>query len=477
MLVGGAVLAQLRAMPARAAEAELKYFRSDLGLARSDAGLLPEQLDTQSLKWRTPLPSGNSTPTMVGQRIFLTSFDPARPALATIALDAQTGNILWNRPVSVARIESVEPTRGNPASASIATDGQKLYVFFGSFGLLCFDLEGQKIWERPLGPFRDEYGASSSPVLAGDKILLNQDHDLDSYLIALDRSTGDTIWKTARPGAVKSYSTPALRQHNGKTEIIVAGATELAAYDLATGQKLWWFNGLARITIPTPLPSPDMLFVGSWTSGGDPTSRISMAAWSDAVAMWDVDHDGKLTAQEIRDGDVRSRFYRMDLDDDGRLDQQEWEQHAAVFRLSENGIMALKPDGTGDLTKSALVWKRNRGAPYVASPLLTSGILWIVKDGGIVTKLDAMSGELIQEQRLPGQGNYYSSPYAGDGKVYFASENGVVSVLADSREWKVLSSHPFNEKIYATPVADRGSLYLRTEKALYRYDGAPAHRP
>ena len=466
-----------RGSPATSAAAsEFKYFRSDLGLARTNAGPLPDRLDATTLRWTTPLATGNSTPTILGHRIFLTTFNATRHELATVALEAETGKPLWERPAPSTRIEPYEATRGNPASASIACDGERLYVFFGSFGLICYNLDGVMIWERPLGPFRDEYGASSSPVLVGNKILLLEDHDLDSHLIAIDRRTGQTIWKTERPGAVKSYSTPALRLHNGKTEILVAGATELAGYDLETGKKLWWAYGLARIAIPTPVPNLDLVFVGSWTAGGDPSSRISMLAWRDALANWDADRDGKLTSQEIRDGEVRTRFYRMDLDDDGRLDQREWEEHAAIFRLAENGIVAFRPEGTGDLTKSALVWKRNRGAPYVSTPLVANGILWVVKDGGIVTKLDAASGELIQEQRLPGQGSYYSSPYAGDGKVYFASENGVVSVLADSREWKVLSSRAFSEKIYATPVAEGGALYIRTEKALYRFDGATPPR-
>jgi outer membrane protein assembly factor BamB len=130
-------------------------------------------------------------------------------------------------------------------------------------------------------------------------------------------------------------------------------------------------------------------------------------------------------------------------------------------------LLALKPSGKGELSDGALVWKYARGIPYVATPLLDQGILWMVKDGGIATKLDAASGELLQEERLPGLGGYYASPVTGDGKVYFASEQGVVSVLANQKEWKVISSRNFHEKIYATPCIGRGRIYLRTDKALY----------
>ena len=120
------------------------------------------------------------------------------------------------------------------------------------------------------------------------------------------------------------------------------------------------------------------------------------------------------------------------------------------------------------------MWKYTRGIPYVSSPLLDQGILWLVKDGGIVTKLDAAGGQLLQEQRLLGHGGYYASPVAGDGKVYFASEQGVVSVVANQKEWKTISSRDFHEKIYATPCLAGNRLFLRTDRALYCFQwGAP----
>ena len=112
-----------------------------------------------------------------------------------------------------------------------------------------------------------------------------------------------------------------------------------------------------------------------------------------------------------------------------------------------------------------------RGVPYVATPVLDRGILWMVKEGGIVTKLDAASGRLLHEERVPGFGNYFASPVAGDGKVYFASEPGTVSVVAAEQDWRVISSRDFHEKIYATPALARGRLCLRTEQALYYFQG------
>jgi outer membrane protein assembly factor BamB len=171
---------------------------------------------------------------------------------------------------------------------------------------------------------------------------------------------------------------------------------------------------------------------------------------------------------------VLDRFFRMDLDQSGDLIQTEWDRHAEVFRLAQNAVLALTPSGKGDLTAKALRWKYHRGVPYVATPLLDNGILWMVKDGGIVTKLDAASGRVLQEERVPGIGSYYASPVTGDGKVYFASELGVASIVANQPDWRVISSHDFKEKIYATPVIDRDRTFIRTEKALYCFQGKGA---
>ena len=450
----------------------VQYFRSDFGVAGPSAKPLPANLEAPgALRWRVSMDSGQSTPVVSNGKILLTTYQRESKELATVALDANTGEMLWKRPVPAPRIEVYHPQTGNAAVATPACDGQRIYVFFGSYVLICYDLACDKLWEHRMGPFQDEYGAGSSPVLIDGNVILNQDHDIDSFLMAIDRSTGKTVWKTARPDAVRSYSTPTLWVHHGKKEVLVAGALELASYDSATGQKLWSTHGLARIVIPVPVPSGDMIYMASWAPGGDSGKRISLDSWPAALAKWDKNKDGKLSRAEINDREVLDRFYRMDLDQSGDLDQKEWDRHADVFRHAQNALLALKPSGRGELGESDIVWKYQRGVPYVATPLLDKGILWMVKDGGIVTKLEAASGHVLQEERLPGLGGYYASPVTGDGKVYFASEQGVVSVVRNQTEWNVISSHEFHEKIYATPVMDRDRIFIRTDKALYAFQG------
>jgi outer membrane protein assembly factor BamB len=452
------------------------YFRWDGGIAVG-AGALPDRLEGAGvLRWRVPLDSGHSSPVLWGEKIYLTTYRASGAELATLALDAQSGAVLWKQAAPVQRIEAYHRATGNPAAATPACDGERLFVFFGSFGLICYDLDGRKQWEQPLGPFQDEFGASSSPVLVEGKVILNQDHDLNSFLVAFDARTGRTVWKRARPEAVRSYSTPTVWARQGRNELLVAGALELSAYDPGSGEKLWWVNGLARIVIPVPAVEGEMLYTASWTPGGDAGRRLALDPWPRALARWDRNRDGKLARSEIDDAEVLDRFFRMDLDQSGDLTQAEWERHAEVFRRAQNGALGLKPVGRGDLTASAVVWKHQRGAPYVPSPVVHKGLFWMVKDGGIVTQLDAATGGLLLEERLPGMGAYYASPVVGDGKVYFAGELGTVSVVAEQTEWRVISSHNLGEKIYATPVLDKGRVFIRTDQALYCF-AAPAEPP
>jgi outer membrane protein assembly factor BamB len=458
-------------------ETPAKYFRSDFGVAGATAGSLPEDLDQPGvLLWRVPVDPGQSSPIVCKGAVFLTTYRAEAKELATVSLDAANGESRWKRVTPAAQIETFHPQMGSAAVATPACDGSRLYVFFGSYGLICYDLRGKTLWEHALGPFRDEYGAGSSPILIDDKVVLCQDHDTESFLIALDRVTGKVAWKVPRPDAVRSYSTPAIWAHGGRSELLVAGALELAGYDPATGLRWWWVHGLARIVIPVPVPSGEMVYMASWAPSGDPANRLVLDTWPAALAKWDKNKDGRLSRDEIDDREVLARFARMDLDQSGDLDQKEWERHAAVFRQAQNALLALKPSGEGELGERDLVWKFQRGIPYVATPLLDQGHIWLVKDGGIVTQLDAATGQRLQEERLPGAGSYYASPVAADGKVYFASEQGVISVLANQKDWKVISSHNLHEKIYATPAIERGRMYFRTDKALYCFTKAGGTR-
>jgi outer membrane protein assembly factor BamB len=462
----GVGLGTLALLTSALAADEDSYFRRDGGVATGSAALPDNFSDGARQLWRTPLLPGHSSPCLVGDRIFLTTYDEGEQELATVALDRSSGEVLWRRAVPTERIEEYHPT-GSPASCTPASDGERVYVFFGSYGLLCYDLEGKLLWSREMGPFQDEFGASSSPVIVDGHVILNEDHDVDSFIIALDAETGETVWKTEREGFTRSYSTPIVWRGEGRTQVIVAGALQLAAYEVKSGRKVWWVDGLSRIVDSTPSMTDGLVYVATWTPGGDAGERISMEPFSEALKQFDRDGDGKIALEELPEGEVRQRFFRIDLNQDGKLDEEEWNKHARVFELAQNAAMAIRPAGEGDITHTAVQWTYHRGLPTVPSSVVYDGVMYMVKDSGIITSLDAKTGQLLKQGRAAGTGNYYASIVAGDGKVYLASEGGVVTVLEAGRDWQILSAHDFDERILATPVMKDGTIYLRTDDALY----------
>ncbi len=456
-----AVTAAIDALRTRGAS----HFRSDGGVAVDDGHPLPATFSQENTVWRTKLASGHSTPCIYGSHIFLTTY--SRPELATVALDRRSGEIRWKRVVPNVRLEGVHRT-GNPASCTVACDGERVFAFFGSYGVLCYSLDGQLIWSRPMGPFQDEFGANSSPVLAGDKVIVNQDHDIGSFLMALNKETGETAWKTPREGFTRSYATPLVWDSGEGTQLIVGGALQLTSYDLETGRPLWWCDGMARIYSTTPTLVDGVIYSASWTPGGDPTGRISMEPWSEAAKQWDADKSGKIARAELSPGPVLQRFYRMDLDQDGALDESEWKKYAQVFERAQNAVLAIRADASarGNITDSHVLWKYERNVPFVPSPLFYRGVLYAVKDSAIVTSFDAGSGDVLKQGRAKGLGNYYASPVAGDGKVYVSSMNGVITVLKAAPQWEILGSHDFGATIMATPAIHEGRIYVRTENEL-----------
>lgn len=472
--VAGGVVAFVLSMgtllaPAPAADGPT-FFRADQGLAADDKAPLPDDFsDPKALVWRQPLAPGHSSPAVHGDSIYVTTFESGK--LATVALDRKTGAERWKQVAPASRVETFHPT-SSAAAATVACDGQRVYSFFGSYGLLCYDLAGKLVWEKQLGPFQDEFGSASSPVLVDGKLLLNEDHDKDSFLLCLDAATGKTVWQTPREGFTRSYATPIIMTVGKRKQVVVAGALQLVAYDFENGKQLWSVDGFARIVNTTPVVADGLLFVSTWSPGGDTDARISMEPWETALKLWDKNKDGKLVREEVDNKDVLDRFFRIDLDQDKALDQNEWTKYARVFELARNTLQAIKLTDDAP-TSPELVWQYDKSLPYVPSPLAYRGVLYLVKDGGIVTSFDTTSGKVGRQARARGPGNYYASPVAGDGKILLVSERGVITVVRADRQWDVVSSHDLGERTVATPALADGRVYLRTEKALYCFQKKP----
>ena len=166
------------------------------GVSRETAELPADIGPEKHVQWKTPLARGHSSPVVYGKRVYLTALRDRR--LVTMALDTESGHVAWETEAPYEKLESVHKI-GSPATSSVATDGRHVYSFFGSSGLFCYDLDGKEIWQRKLGPFNNQFGATSSPILAGDKLVMIQDHDTGSHLAAFDKLTGKTILENRAP--------------------------------------------------------------------------------------------------------------------------------------------------------------------------------------------------------------------------------------------------------------------------------------
>jgi outer membrane protein assembly factor BamB len=441
------------------------------GRAVNDAKLPAEIGPTAAVLWKTPLPPGHSSPVVVGDHIYLTAVRDGK--LLTIALNRPDGKPLWEVTAPSKTLETIHKI-GSHAQSSPVADGRRVISFFGSAGLFCYDLAGKPLWQQPMGPFKNTFGAGSSPILVGDTVILCQDHDQDSFLMALDARTGETIWKTDRSEFLRGYCTPVLWDSGGKKQIVVNGTLRVAGYDFATGKEVWTVRGLARTACMTPVVGDDgLLYVGGWAAGGDAGARITVEPFEVALKKYDKNGNGKLEEAELTEGPFAERFQQVDTDKDGSITREEYERFQELFEKGQNAVVAIRPGGKGDVTASHVVWKNTKQVPFCASPLVVGKYVFTVKDGGFLSCLDAKTGGLLKRDRLPASGNYYSSPVVGDGKIYLLNERGQVSVVSAAKDWQVLSTADFGEDVYATPAVVDGKIYLRTAGHLYCF-GLPA---
>ena len=415
--------------------------------------------------WKTPLPPGHSSPVVVGDRVYLTGVRDKK--LVTIALDRSTGKILWETQVLTSKLEKIHKI-GSHAQSTPVADSERVISFFGSAGLFCHDRDGKLVWQKPMGPFINDFGQASSPIIVGEWVILSQDHDQNSFLTAIDKRTGKTIWTTDRSEFLRGFCTPVIWEVNGKKQVVIAGTLRVAGYDLDTGKEIWTVHGLARTICATPVIGDDnRLYLSGWAKGGDPGDAIPVEPFEDAIQELDKNKNGTLQRDELKTHPFGERFSQVNTSGSGSISRQEYERFRDLFKKGRNSVIAINPGGKGDVTKSHVAWENVKQVPFCSSPLFYRGVIYTVKDGGLLSSMDAATGKVQKFERLPDSSAYYSSPVAGDGKVYTASSRGTVAVLQAGPMWDVLSSSDFGEDVYATPAIVDGRIYLRTLGSLY----------
>jgi outer membrane protein assembly factor BamB len=444
-------------------------FRGPNGSGVSSITNVPTEFGpAKNLLWRLALPTGHSSPILSGDRIYLTGFRDE--TLLTFAIDRNAGRILWARAAPKVNTKVVDK-RNNPASPSPAVDDSGVYVFFPDYGLIAYDRSGAERWKLPLGPFNNIYGMGASPIVVGDLVVLACDQSLASFVMAVNRKTGRVQWKTERPEAKSGHSTPIIwRGPDGKDQILLPGSFLLTSYDAATGRKLWWVRGLSFEMKSTPVMGRDTIYVNGYGAPvNDPGNKVTVPPADEVWTTADGDRNGVLSRPEFPKFTPAFWFDVADLDTNGAITKDEWAYYRAALD-SENGMLAIRLGGSGDMTDTAVRWKYQRSVPQLPSPLLYAGVLYMVNDNGIVTMLDPDTGAVIKQGRLAGApGAVFASPVAAANNIFFTTEDGAVAVVAPGKDLTVTAVNDLGEDAYATPALAENRMYVRTTAALYAF--------
>lgn len=383
--------------------------------------------DTANVKWKVDVPGrGFSTPVTSGGRIFLTTAVPtgkkapdAGPAggrpvggageehrFDVLAIDQASGKIAWQRTATTATPhEGYHHLYGSFASNAPATDGQRVYAFFGSRGLFVYDLNGKPLWQKDFGlqmRMRLAFGEGSGVVVHDGRVYLQFDHQQEGFVVALNAADGKELWRAPRMDN-SSWSTPLVVEHAGARQLVVTADTKVKAYDIDTGKVVWEIAGLGT----NPIPQPVQLGGNVLVMSGYRNPRL----------------------------------------------------------------MSIRLGRTGDLTGTdAIAWETTRGTSYTASPALHDGRLYVMADNGMLTVVDAATGQPHYLQtRLPKPYNFKASPLVVGDRVYLATEEGDVVVVKTGNQFEVLATNTLTDQSFiASPIAVGNDLYLRSRTHLFR---------
>lgn len=446
---------------------EWPQFRGPNGTGVAEGFAVPAEFGAQkNLVWKTPVPFARSSPVVTADRVFLTASEGDK--LITLALDRKTGKILWRRDVVRARHMPIYKAN-DAASPSPVSDGKNVFVFFGELGLISYGPDGKERWRVPLGPFNSFYGMGGSPVLAGNTLVMVCDHRTDSFVIAIDARNGKELWKKSRPN-FEAYSTPAIyKPKDGPAQLIVLGSQTVDAYSLDKGERLWWVTKIGSYPKGVPVVGTDMVYVTA--EGSD---APFFPPFEETLKQYDSNKDQRIHRDEMKaQPEMAEHFGWLDANIDGYIDRIEYDFVRNSTTLG-HGLTAVRVAGQGDVTSSNVVWTVKKSYPNIPAPLIYRGVMYLMKEGGIVSSLDPASGEILKQGRTPDAlEQYYASPVAADGKIFLASASGKVTVLKAGAQWEILAMNDLDEEVWATPAIAGSNLYIRTRNALYSF-GASA---
>ena len=397
-----ALLLSLLGLTGMAAAQDWPEFRGPGGQGHSsDRGLPLEWSEARNIVWKSAVPGrGWSSPIVSAGRVWLTTAVEDRGvSLRLLAYDVATGREVVNVEVFHVRSGGALHPKNNRASPSPIVEGDRVYAHFGTEGTAALTTDGEVLWKERFR-YESQHGAGSSPVLHGDLLIINCDGGSEAFVVALDKRTGKTRWKTSRRQPWdQAYTTPLVIRVGDRDQIVSVGAFRAAAYEPASGKEIW------RV------------------SYGDGFSNVPRPVYGHGLVY------------------ISTGFFQP-------------------------AIMAVRPDGSGDVSKTHVGWTNRRAAPLTPSPLLVGDELYLVTDAGIASCLDARTGEIVWQQRL--NGTFSASPVFADGRIYFLAEDGVATVLAPGRQYQRLATNTLDGATLASMAVAGGSIYVRSATHLYR---------
>lgn len=435
------------------ASAQWAQFRGpNAGDVGDDPALPDTWSETENVVWSVEVPGLSwSSPVVWGDTVFVTSaisagvevepipglYDPGDDNGATRSselhrwvvynIDFATGAVRWARELASATPEIARHIKNSFASETPVTDGRRVYAYFGSAGVVgALNMSGETVWLRELGAFETTlgFGSAASPILHGDRMYIVNDNVEQSFMVALDKHTGEELWRVERDERGQNWATPFVWEHDLRTEIVTAGTQGVRSYDL-DGTLLWEIHGMSGLTIPTPFAKHGLLYISSGYPGGGlrPVYVVRPGASGD-ISLW--------SEEEMRTG-LSSGF---------------------------PGVKASSDD---------VAWAYPLLGTYNTSALVYGDYYYTLLDRGFLVAHDARTGdEVYRRQRLEIGNGFTASPWAYNGKVFLLSEDGDTFVVRAGPEFEILHTNPLNEMTLATPAVANGSVIIRTQSKLYR---------
>ena len=436
--------------------------------------------------WHLPLNSGHSSPCISGDSLFVTTFNESNKQLGVVCISITTGKKQWEQIVQAKEIESGHPSF-NPASSSPTTDGDRVIAYFGSYGLLCFDINGEKLWEVKMPLTKSFAGNATSPAIYDNRVVLYRANHVDHFLIAFDKYTGEEIWKINQGekfvDEMACTACPILFERT----IIAHTARSVQGYDLSTGARIW-ITKCATTATSTPVIAGSKVIVAAWNKMGEPILRPQIPSFGELVKQHDKDNTGTISKNEFPRlwifhrplgseaplNGATIRFDRTDSDGDNQITEIEWLKYLEVIekfrsRYRTHGLIRIDLKSEGIVEENSIEVLANRGIPEVPSPIYHEGYVYMVKNGGLLTCIDVTSAERKYQIRTGSRGTHYASPIIAGQHLFTTSGGGEIAVITLGPSPEVLSINDMNENVFATPAIVNGVIYVRTHGNLYAF--------